>query len=169
MAFQISRCYHNRPGHAYTVLSWLDTLLPHRVTGPEGLRFRYPCLGQKDGGPWEDRSVWVEIGGWQMSNWTIRIRPRITLSSGLYSFESQDISQEGSSFKVDWDQEIVCVCVCHRDLAWERIWVLADAGRFGEDDGRTYYVCWSSEERYLRISLVAQTVCRHFHVRVCFL
>lgn len=111
MAFQISRCYHNRPGLAYTALSWLDTLLPRWATGSEGLRFRYPCLGQKDGGLWEDRSVWVEIGGWQMSNWTIRIRPRLTLSSGLYSSESQDISQEGSSFKVDWDQEIACVCV----------------------------------------------------------
>lgn len=84
-----------------------------------------------------------------MSIWTIRIRPRMTLSSSLYSSESQ----AGSSFGVDRDLEI-CLCVCHRDITWERIWVLADAGGFGEDDGRTFYMHWSAEERYFTVCLL---------------
>lgn len=68
-------------------------------------------VGQEEGGLQEDRSVWEEEGGWEMSIWTIRICPRKTLSSSLYSSESQDVSQVGSSFGVDRDQE-KCVCVC---------------------------------------------------------
>lgn len=150
MAFQMSCWYHNRSGRAFTALSWPDTLLPRWAELLHRLRLRYPRWGQEDGGLQEDRSVWVEVGGWEMSIWTIRIRPRMTLSSSLYSSESQ----AGSSFGVDRDWDMfLCVCVCHRDITWERIWVLADAGGFGEDDGRTSYMCWSAEERYFTICL----------------
>lgn len=108
MAFQMSCWYHNRSGRAFTALSWPDTLLPRWAELLHRLGLRYPRWGQEDGGLQEDRSVWVEVGGWEMSIWTIRIRPRMTLSSSLYSSESQ----AGSSFGVDRDWDMfLCVCV----------------------------------------------------------